>query len=232
MTEKALCYVRVSTKKQEDQPRQDEQIRSMERFCKDKTWDYEIIPECFSAQTIHKRKIFKEVLTRLERGEAKYLLIHTVDRLSRNSEEAQKIGKSSIIKGWKLVITTMPHIDISRDSDWMLFCMLTLLAENEVRTLSTRVREGTQRAKELGLPVGGERHPPLDPNIVKKIFYYRYSNYTTKQIADKLNDLGLESVHNSSNSGKAWNSRKVERVIYTHNTKGVYVGTKNKKKSN
>lgn len=231
MNGKALCYVRVSTKRQEDQPRQDEQIRSMERYCNDKGWlDYEIIPESFSAQTIHKRKIFKEVLNRLERGEAKYLLIHTIDRLSRNAEEAQHIGKLSLKQGWKLVITTMIHIDIGRDADWFQFSMLTLLAENEVRTISTRVTEGTRRAKEMGLPVGGERHPPLDPKIVKKIFYYRYNNYTTKEIAVKLNDLGLESVHNSCKSGKLWNSRKVEKVIYTHNTQGVYVGLKNKKK--
>lgn len=216
MIEKALCYVRVSTRSQEEQPRHDQQIRSMDQMCKSNGWDPEVIPECFSAQTIAKRKIFKQILERLARGEAKYLLVHTVDRLCRNQKEGLEIGKMSLTQGWKLVITSQPQLDISRDGDWMMFSIMLMLAENEVRTLSTRVREGTQRAKQMGLPVGGERHPPLDPNIVKKIFYYKYRHFTYKQIADKLNDRGLESVHHTKTSGKAWNKDKVEAVIRRH----------------
>lgn len=230
MEHKALCYVRVSTKSQEEQPRHDEQIRSMKSLCEAKKWEYEIIPECFSAKTIEKRKVFSSVLERMQRGEAKYLVVHTVDRLSRNAEEAQRIAKQSLRTGWKLVIATLPDLDVAKDGDWFQFALLTTLAEQEVKVLSTRVREGTQRAKEMGLPVGGERHLHLlDKSTVKKIYYYKYQKLTTKEIAEKLNLLGLESAHSTKTSGKAWNSRKVEGVLRTHNTKGEYVGSKSRK---
>lgn len=229
--EKALCYVRVSTKSQEEQPRHDEQIRSMKSLCEARKWEYEIIAECFSAKTIEKRKVFSSVLERMERGEAKYLVVHTVDRLSRNSEEAQRLAKQSIKKGWKLVVSSIPDLDVTKDGDWFQFALLTTLAEQEVKVLSTRVREGTQQAKLNNRPVGGERHLQLlDKDTAKKIIYYKYQGLTTKEIAEKLNALGLQSAHCTKTSGKAWNSRKVEGFLNTHNSKGEYVKDKAKTK--
>lgn len=230
MTEKALCYVRVSTKYQEDQPRRNEQIRSMEAICKAKGLDYEIIPECFSAKTIEKRKIFSKVLERLKYGEAKYLFVYTVDRLSRNSEEAQRIGKDSIKQGWKLMIVTLPNLDISRDTDWFTFALLTTLAEQEVRVLGTRVREGTQRAKLEGKPVGGHRHGMYDPAIIKKIYYYKYKGLTMAEIADKMNELGIESSLRTHDSQKLWSVSKIRGIFQTYNSKAIYIGNKYRKK--
>jgi DNA invertase Pin-like site-specific DNA recombinase len=227
-TEKAICYIRVSTKYQEDQPRHDHQIKSLTAYCEREGWDYEIVAECFSGKTIEKRKILPEVLERMNRGDAKYLLVLTLDRLTRSIEDGLKLRMMSITNGWKIIV---PGLDLYDDRYFMVMVTMLGLAEVEIKNISKRVKEGTQRAKEMGKPVGGQRWGIYDSSVVKKVYYYRYKGLTYKQIADKMNEIGIETKCCKKETGKQWNFSKIQGVLSTYRSDGKYKGHVNKMKS-
>jgi DNA invertase Pin-like site-specific DNA recombinase len=212
---KALAYVRVSTKEQEEQPRQSFQIQTLSEYCISKGWEFEIVPEAFSGRTIHKRKRFNEVLDRLGSEEAKVLVVHTVDRLSRSLKDALEIYERSQKEGWKIHITTMNPSELS-EQNWFQFTLMMGLAQQEVMTLSKRTLEGMNRAKSEGRKICAEAREPLSPEIRDLIIKMRKKGVKARESAEKLNALGYKSMNETVQSGSLWTAGKVYRIWREH----------------
>lgn len=157
----------------------------------------------------------------MNKGEASYLLVYKIDRLTRNAKQGLELRDISLKNNWRIII---PGLDIYDPNTFMALMVLLGLAEQENVTLATRVKEATKKAKDAGMPVGGQRHKMHDISTVKKIYYYKYKGLAAKQIADKLNDIGIESPHQTLTSNRSWSDTKVRGVLNTYKSNGTYRG--------
>jgi DNA invertase Pin-like site-specific DNA recombinase len=122
---KAICYIRVSPNHRGSE---NVQYQTLTDFCKRKGWDYTVETECFSGKTINEREKLSEVIDRLNRGEATYLLVYKIDRLTRKALHGLELRDMSIKNNWRIII---PGMDIYNPDTFMAFITTLAFAELE-----------------------------------------------------------------------------------------------------
>ena len=85
---RAAVYARVSTEEQTEGYSIDAQKRAFKLLCQGRGWttDYEYIEAGKSARTedINKRPVFKEMMADASKGKFDVVVVHKLDRFSRN----------------------------------------------------------------------------------------------------------------------------------------------------
>ena len=82
---KAIIYVRVSTKGQEDKTSLDSQAEACAQFAIDRNYEIsEIVREVYSGADLHDRPELNRIRARLRNREADAMICYAIDRLSRD----------------------------------------------------------------------------------------------------------------------------------------------------
>jgi site-specific DNA recombinase len=207
--QKALMYVRVSSKEQEFGYSLDAQEKlgydyaDRNNFVIVKFWK---VSE--SAWKLD-RKYFKELLDYSKKHNIKNIIFDVPDRMTRNLHDLVKID--DLVKQHDVVIhfsrTNKTYHKNSKSEDEFMLGIESLIARKYSNDISMKAKMGMQEKVEQGgftgdAPIGYinnrlERTLEIDPKrapFVKKIFeLYSTGNWSTSMLADKMHQDGLTS---------------------------------------
>ena len=207
----AVLYARVSTEEQTEGYSIDAQRRAFQALCEAKGWTpyYEYIEAGKSAHTddIRKRPVFKQAIDDALAGQYNVLVVHKIDRFSRNLrvtlEYFDKLGKAGI--GF---VSIENQIDYSTSQGKFMLSIQGALAELYSDNLSEETKKGWAERKAQGLycgllPFGAMKgedgvpvpHPDTYPGLVMA-FELAAQGKSDSRAAQALNAAGYRTVGN------------------------------------
>jgi DNA invertase Pin-like site-specific DNA recombinase len=221
---KAVAYIRVSSMGQLDGHSLDAQERLFGELCKNRGWEpvkvYREEGRSAHVESIARRPVFKHLLDEAGRGLFDVVVVHTLDRWSRNLkvtiETVSLLAKHNVG-----LVSITESIDWSNPQGRLFTQMLGAFAEYFSESLATHVKKGQeQRAREGrhtgGIPFGyascwvktegrrelacEEEHPgglhvdlTEGPTVAEMFRRYATGNTTLAQLAGWLNDTGFRT---------------------------------------
>ena len=225
----AAAYIRVSTEDQvEFSP--DSQLKAIRKYAKEHGMilpeEFIFVDEGISGRKADKRPSFQRMIgtAKLKPKPFDVILLWKFSRFARNREDSI-VYKSMLRKQCGIDVISISE-QLSEDKTSILIeALIEAMDEYYSLNLAEEVRRGmTEKFSRGGVvsqpPFGyrmgdGAFVPDENADIVKMIFEDYLSGLGTRQIASKLNDMGLRTT-----KGNLWENRTVEYVL----TNPVYIG--------
>lgn len=225
----ALCYVRVSTSKQEKNGASFEiQREFIKNYCTLNNLilkDEDIYQDTESGTKLN-RPAFNALRERIKQSkESITLLIYSIDRLARNVYVGEKIAKD--IKATKgKIISVTQGFDDSTPSGNLQKQILLAMAEYERAVINSRMKNGTAKSRKDGkhigkAPVGYQtvgnstikgfgqlKINEKEKKAVLTIFNLKKQGCSFRNIAKKLTELGM-----LSRNGTPYNPGSIKRIL-------------------
>lgn len=151
------------------------------------------------------RKGLKEMLNFIREGDT--VEVVSLDRLSRNYKDIQRLAKEIRDKGAKLIIDDLPqtHTGNSLTDEFMLDMMINLMgfvAQNEREKIKERQRQGIEQAKKRGVYKGRpKKYQAGSNNREGRLVYenikrdYLSGNYKSKAELARKNSLSRTQLY-------------------------------------
>jgi site-specific DNA recombinase len=250
---RAVAYVRVSDLSQVDGHSLDAQERLFKELCKNRNWEpvsiYREEGRSAHVDAIARRPVFRKLLEDVTKHDFDVVVVHTLDRWSRNLkitlESLTTLGKHNVG-----LVSIAENIDYSRPEGMLFTQMLGAFAQYYSEALGTHVRKGLeQRAMEGkhtgGIPFGyescwatnekGEKQRTCDPEhpggihihnkegkVVTELFN-RYASGTTtlSQLAGWLNGQGIRTRNMHRLPDANGNLTTGPRLFTTSSVRGI-----------
>jgi site-specific DNA recombinase len=249
---RAVGYVRVSSLSQVDGHSLDAQERLFHELCKSRKWEaikvYREEGKSAHVEAISRRPIFRQLLDDTSKGLFDVIVVHTLDRWSRNQrvmlESMAFLGKANVS-----LVSITENIDYSTAQGKLFTQMLGSFAEYYSGALANHISKGLdQHAHEGkhtgGIPFGyescwtGEKgnrkrlcdpeHPggihvhPEEGKVVTELFN-RYASGTTtlSQLAGWLNDSGFRTRNMHRLTDAAGNLTTGLKLFTTASIRGI-----------
>jgi site-specific DNA recombinase len=250
---RAVGYIRVSDASQIDGHSLDAQERLFRELCKNRNWEpvgiYREEGKSAHVDAIARRPVFRKLLDDVTRHEFDVVVVHTLDRWSRNLkitlESLTMLGKHNVG-----LVSIAENIDYSRPEGMLFTQMLGAFAQYYSEALGTHVRKGLeQRAIEGkhtgGIPFGydscwvtndkGEKQLHCDPQhpggihvnakegpLVSEIFkQYATGTTTLSRLAGWLNGEGLRTRNMHPLPDAHGNLTSGPRLFTTASVRGI-----------
>ena len=221
---RVVAYLRVSDLSQVDGLSLDAQERLIDERCESRGWTlvrvYREEGKSARSESIKKRPMFRQLMEDMEKGEFEIVIVHTIDRWSRNLRVTLE-SLANLAMYDVALVSIAENIDYSTPQGRLLVQMLGSFAQFFSDMLGTHVSKGLdQRAVEGlhtgGIPFGyqscwvkedGERrqicdaqHPggihvvPEESEAVAEMFRRYFAGTTTlNELTVWLNDQGLRT---------------------------------------
>ena len=235
---KAAIYARYSSDNQREESIE-AQIRAINEFAKRE--NIQIVKtytdEARSATT-DDRPQFLKMIKESELGLFDTLIVHKLDRFSRNRYDSA-FYKKKLKDNNVTLVSVLEHLDNSPESI-ILESVLEGMAEYYSVNLSREVMKGMKETAlqckhngglpPLGYDVAPDKTYIINPNEAKavKMIYELYSNGVGYNlILDKLNELGYKTK-----TGKYFGKNSLYTILTNEKYNGVYVFNKSSKKVN
>jgi site-specific DNA recombinase len=203
---KFYAYTRVSTKEQEDGASLSEQQRAIEGYAVRN--NIEIVQWFKDTKTAAKRgrAAFDLMLKELKKRHADGMIIHKIDRSSRNGHDWADIG--DLLDAGIEVHFAAEALDLNSQGGRLAADMLAVVATAFIRNLKQEIRKGQDgRLKEglypWGAPVGycdmGKGQPkvpdPVQGPLVREAFEkYATGNYNFRTLKKEMDQRGLRGT--------------------------------------
>ncbi len=179
----------------------------------------------YSGATID-RPALSFLLTLVRRGQIDRILIHRLDRLSRNVRDYSTLLDELRRFEVALVVVTAPELGESAQDNFMLN-ILASFAEFEREMIATRIAESREQLKARHLRIGGgvpfgydsnRRTRQLVPNeeetaIVRWMFAEAAAGKKPSQIAEEANGRGYRTKATSGRCGGPWTARQIVATL-------------------
>ena len=202
-----FIYIRVSSTKQADGASLPAQRRIITEYAL--KHELTIIKEFQEVESAAKqgRTAFNKMLIELERGQAKGVIFHKIDRGARDLGDWAKLLKLFKMNGVDVRFVA-GDIDLNSRSGKLTANMLAVLAADYIENLSEEVKKGQHERLELGsfpfsppigyLPSGPDKIKQVDPiqgKLIKKCFeLYGTGEWTIRNMAIHMANLGLKTT--------------------------------------
>lgn len=226
-------YARVSSLKDEQLNSLDNQINYFENLINNNpNWTFVkgYIDEGISGSTVKSRKNFLQMIEDSKYGIFDLIITKEVSRFSRNLYDSIKYTQELTNNNVGVYFETNNLNTFDNNSEFILNLMSSL-AQEEVKRLSSRIKWGAHNAQKRGRVLGSHTFgyqkkngvliiDEYESNIVKKIFDY----YVNNNIGiDKISYLlGQENILNKN--GNLIDASTIKRIIRNPKYKGVYQG--------
>lgn len=153
---RAVAYLRVSSSSQVDGQSLDAQARLFNELCKNRDWQpvgvYREEGRSAHVESINKRPVFKQLLEDSATGKFDAVMVHTLDRWSRNFRVSfESLG--TLAEHDVGLVSITEDIDYSTAQGKLFTQMLGSFAEYFSESLTTHVRKGQGQRVRVG------RHP-------------------------------------------------------------------------
>ena len=163
-TRRAILYVRYSSDMQRESWSVDAQLADLRRYCTQHSWEVvgEFIDEAKSGKNDH-RPEFQKALATIRDGTANVMVVHKIDRFSRNMEDTFRLVHEFEDLGAGLVCTQQGIDTTNPITGKIVLAVLAALAESYLDNLSEETSKGKRARAQAGLPNGdvpyGYRNP-------------------------------------------------------------------------
>lgn len=185
------------------------------------------------------RPALQRLLHRIYVGKVHRVLIHRLDRLSRNIIDCTKLLQGFRQRGVDLVIVSTPELG-STATDVFTLNILTAFAEFEREMIRTRIAEARAALKQHGRRVGGavpygyqtDSHTkqlivePREASHIQAMFKMAADGKTPSEIAQAINQRGWRTKERIAlrtekvSGGNLWTARQVLATL----SNPVYLG--------
>ncbi len=249
---KAVGYIRVSTVSQVDGHSLTAQERLFRELCKNRGWEpfkvYREEGKSAHVEAISRRPVFRQLLDDAGKGDFEIVVVHTLDRWSRNQrvmlESMSILGKTNVS-----LVSITENIDYSTPQGKLFTQMLGSFAEYFSGALANHVSKGLdQRASEGkhtgGIPFGYEscwtgdkgkrkrlcnpEHPAgihihlkEGPAVTELFNQYSSGSTTLSQLAAWLNEQGFRTRNMHRLPDAAGNLTAGPRLFTTASVRGI-----------
>ena len=208
---RAAVYARVSTEEQTEGYSIDAQLRAFQLLCQGRGWTpcEEYIEEGRSARTedINKRPVFKNMMADALGGKFDVVVVHKLDRFSRNLritlEYFEKLSKAGIA-----FVSIGEQMDFSQPWGKFALAMLGALAQLYSDNLSQETKKGWAERRAQGLycgllPFGAMKgddgvpvHDPQTYPGLQMAFELAEQGKSYREVAQALNKCGYRTAGN------------------------------------
>lgn len=155
---RAVGYLRVSDPSQVEGHSLDAQERLLKELCKNRGWElvriYREEGKSAHVDAIARRPVFRQLLEDATRHEFDVVVVHTLDRWSRNLkvtlETISLLGQHNVG-----LVSIAESIDYSRPEGMLFTQMLGAFAQYYSEALGTHVRKGLEQRATEGRHTGG-----------------------------------------------------------------------------
>ena len=227
-------YSRVSTDHLEQQKSLKNQIEHFKKYIEDnKNWTYVegYIDDGISGTSDIKRSSFMKMIADAKDGKFDLIITKEISRFSRNTLDSIKYTRMLLDYG-VAVLFVDDNINTALPDSELRLTIMSSLAQDEIRRLSSRIKFGMNRAIERGELLGSGMLygyikdkvnkrliiVPEEARIIKKIYeLYTIDNYSLSKIAKELNN---------STKNKNWFTSTISRIIENPKYKGYYCAKK------
>jgi len=229
---RCVGYVRVSSEGQIEGTRLDSQERNIREYVKARggTLTHIYREEGQSGRSTHKRDEFTKM--RNDAGKHKFdcLVVNQFERLNRNQQDAIII-KALLRKDYQIKVLSVTEPTGDDPISQLIERFFESLAEYFSHNLSANIKRATREIRENGkwfgsiVPIGYLRDeqdkqkividPEKAPYVVMMFEWYVTGNYSHRDIANKLNEMGLRTGRDL-----LWTYTSVRIVL----TNPVYIG--------
>ncbi|MCL2828213.1 MAG: recombinase family protein [Oscillospiraceae bacterium] len=244
MRTKSICdiplrvtfYARVSTDKDEQLNSLENQVSYYPNFIKSHpNWTFVsgYVDEGLSGATTAKRENFHNMVGDAEAGTFDLIITKEITRFARNTLDSIQYTRKLLSCGVGVFFQNDNINTFDEDSELRLTIM-SGIAQDELRRLSSRVKFGHQQAIKNGVVLGNGRMFGYDKNnkrlvineseakMIRELFaLYATNEYSMKQIEDLFWERGYRN-HN----GKKISHSTMSNAISNPKYKGYYVGNK------
>lgn len=226
---RVACYGRYSTSMQREESIS-AQIRAMKKYCADNNWSIVKIytDQAYSATT-DKRPQFQQMISDSYNKEFDIVLVHKLDRFSRNRYDSS-LYRHKLRKNGVRLCSVLERIDNSPESI-LLEGLLESINEFYSADLARESLKGMKGNAHLGLFNGGcpglgydvdeTQHLVVNEEEAKAVImiYSMYlSGYSYQKIADALNADGYKTK-----AGNAFNRNSFIEILRNEKYTGVYI---------
>ena len=202
---------------------------------KNSNWEYVpgYIDEGLSAMTTKKRENFHNMIADAEAGKFDLIITKEITRFARNTLDSIQYTRQLLSEGVGVFFQNDNINTFDEDSELRLTIM-SGIAQDELRKLSSRIKFGHQQAIKNNVVLGNSRIFGYDKNdrklvineeeavMIRELFeLYSTDKYSMKQIEDLFWDKG----YRNRNGNKIVHST-MSNMISNPKYKGYYVGNK------
>jgi len=140
-------YSRVSTSKQDVKP----QIEKLKEYCKQNDYNIykEYVDDAISGSSIEQRKQFQLLMKHAEEKKIDAIVVTSLDRFGRSIQDLVNTIVELETLGIKF-ISLKENIDTSSAQGRLQFHIMSAFAEFEREIIKERLKDGRERAKEMG----------------------------------------------------------------------------------
>ena len=229
-------YARVSTDRDEQLNSLDNQIRYYEDLIrKNRAWTYVpgYIDEGLSGISTKKRENFHRMVEDGANGDFDMIITKEITRFARNTLDSIHYTRELLSKGVAVFFQNDNINTLDEDSELRLTIM-SGIAQDELRKLSSRVKFGHQQAIKSGVVIGNSRIfgykkdnkrlivDESEAPMVRELFeLYATDQYSMKQIESIFWDKGYRNLN-----GNRIAHGTMANMIANPKYKGYYVGNK------
>lgn len=229
-------YARVSSEKDEQLNSLDNQVSYYTELIKSNTkWTYAegYIDEGISGISTHKRENFHRMIEDARLGMFDLIITKEISRFARNTLDSIKYTRELLNDGVGVFFQNDNINTLDEDSELRLTIM-SGIAQDELRKLSSRIKFGHQQAIKNKVVIGNSRIfgyvkdnkrlviEPEEAEMVRELFeLYATDKYSMKQIEDLFWERGYRNL----NGNKIAHST-MSNIISNPKYKGYYCGNK------
>ena len=229
-------YARVSTDTDEQLNSLENQTTYYDTFIRSHA-AWTLVPgyvdEGISGISVHRRERFLDMITDAKHGRFDMIVTKEISRFARNTVDSIRYTRELLNDGVCVFFQNDNINTIDEDSELRLTIM-SGIAQDELRRLSSRVKFGHQQAIKNGVVLGNSRIfgyrkddkrlviDEYEAKMVRMAFeLYATGQYSMKEIENRLWDAGYRN-HN----GNKISHTTLSNVIANPKYKGYYVGNK------
>lgn len=201
-----IGYIRVS--KDEQEISLEAQRSAIEADALRRGWNPEyLIDHGFTGGNL-KRPAITEALERLERGEAKTLIVAKLDRLSRSVADFAALMEKANQQGWSLIALDI-GVDMTTPAGQLIANVMAAVAQWERTVISQRTKDALAALKAKGVRLGGPKL--LAHDVRDRIVAMRHDppGMTLTAIAETLNREGVPTAR----GGAKWYASTIAAAL-------------------
>jgi len=233
---RVVYYARVSTEKDEQLNSLNNQQTYYEDFIvKNHNWSLvgSYVDEGLSAITTAKRENFHTMINHAREGRFDFVITKEISRFARNTLDSIQFTRELLSNG-VAVWFQQDSINTIDDDSEMRLAIMSSLAQEESRKLSSRIRFGHNQAIKNGVVMGNSRIYGYDKaggklvinepeaEMVRLVFeLYATGDYSTPRIERILEERGYRNF-----KGGTINRNVLRKIIPNPKYKGFYCGNK------
>lgn len=220
--QRVCAYARVSTDKEDQANSYESQVRFFTEFIQQhKGWKFSGVyaDEGISGTSTKKRVNFNRMITDANNGLIDLILTKEVSRFARNTVDTLQITRN-LKKKDVYVIFVNDNINTADNDGELRLSLMAMIAQDESRKTSERVKWGQKRRMEQGVVFGrdmlgysvnkGKLYLKEDEAEIVRLIFHKFTNEGkgTHVIARELREAGIRPMR-----VKEWSNTVILRVL-------------------